>query len=113
VPSRYAVCFQGQPQPLEADRILSQLPAPAERLLRARSRTRFEVGTSNPAFCSEVATEDARALAEAISGLEKDDGGLYRLGYRLDASGQLRRTALIWFEPYLPHGEFLLFSAGR
>ena len=114
VPTRYAACFAAFPQPLEADRILSLLPTPVERLLQGRSATRFEMGT-NVAYCSGVTTEEARALAEALSGLGQKDEAVppVRLGYSLDAPGEVGGTVGIWFEPYLPHGEYLPFASGR
>ena len=116
VPSRYAVCLQGTAQqPIEPSRILTLLPAPVEDLLRARGSDRF----GPPDYCSDVTTEEARALAEALddAGLEQLRGGgseegaesaYYRLAYRVEAPV----PAYIFFEPILPHGEWTCAPCG-
>ena len=71
-------------------------------------------------YCSDLTTEEARALAEAL-----DDGGqqggfgdnrgparTYRLEYRFDVPGPSRETIDIFLEPYLPHGEWTCSPCG-
>jgi hypothetical protein len=64
-------------------------------------------------YSSDVTTEEARALAEAL-----DNAGLERfeparlLGYRLEAPGRSGKTVIITFEPYLPHGETTCSACG-
>lgn len=115
VPSTYAVCYQGEHRSLEASRILSLLPAPAEDMLRTRDRTRFDVGSSgrNHIYCSQVTTQEARELAETLdaAGLELDERSIAnRLGYLFEAPSFPHTDVMIYFEPYLPDGEFLLCS---
>ena len=118
VPSRYVVCYgdgEWPPQRIEQSRILTLLPAPAAELLRAKDRR--EEGHT---YCSDLTTEEARALAKAL-----DDGGPHngfgdergpattsRLEYRFEAPGPTRGTIEIFFEPYLPHGEYTCSPCG-
>jgi hypothetical protein len=112
VPSMYAVCYFAMDSSVEPSRILSLLPAPAEDLLRGRQRTPYEGWqSSSDIYCSDVTTEEARTLAESLdaAGLHRDENeNLFRLDYQLDVpdlpSG--RSPVHIYFEPYLPHGEF-------
>ena len=77
VPSRYAILYGGLPQTIERSRILSLLPAPAEDLLRAHEavpRLGYIGGLTKTSFTyyvSDLTTEEARALAQAL-----DDAGL-------------------------------------
>jgi hypothetical protein len=108
VPSRYAVCFAGVPA-IAPSRLLPLLPEPAQALLRARE---FAPGSFGP--CTDLATEDARALREALiaAGLEQFEGiriAPYVLTYRLKSPGPIRG---ILFEPYLPHGEITCSACG-
>ena len=109
VPSRYAVCYGWAGHSTD---VLTLLPAPAKDLLRARDRKRME-GFNGAGYCSNVTTEEGRALAEALR-----DGGLKRaepagetLAYGLEP-GSFADTASIWFEPYLPHGETVCTPCG-
>jgi len=119
VPSRYSVCYEGMDGPLQASRILALLPPEAEDLLRSTDRTRVESGPSVDGegtrdwvqYCSEVTTEEARALAEAFDddpGFEKDSVvEAYGLVYQtvIGPSGTFDPTVWVAFEPIFPHGE--------
>jgi hypothetical protein len=118
VPSRYVVCYgdgEWPPQQIELSRILTLLPAPAAELLRARDRR--EEGHT---YCSDLTTEEARALAKALDdggpqnglGDERGPARTYRLEYRFEAPGPTRETIEIFFEPYLPHGEWICSPCG-
>ncbi len=113
VPSSYAVCYSGSDRPLEASVILPLLPPSAEDLLRSKDRTGYGVGPSYRIFCSTVTTEVARALVQTLedAGLAPDDRSLEnRLGYLARAPSSLPTDVLIYLEPTLPDGEFLLCS---
>lgn len=101
VPSRYAVCFAGKPL-IEPSRLIPLIPEPARGLLRAREFAPHEWS----GHCSDLTTEEARALREALNaaGVEQFKAvASYGLTYRLEIPGSLQ---VIAFEPYLPHGEF-------
>jgi hypothetical protein len=121
VASRYAILYGGLFQTIERSRILSLLPAPAEDLLRdqeAAPRLRGYDGggftrTSLTYYVSDLTTEEARALAQAL-----DDAGLNRGGLDYDfeipgtsvdppppMKGPVRNKVFIGFSPYFPHGE--------
>jgi hypothetical protein len=107
VPSRYAVCLAGRPQ-IEPSRFLPLVPEPARGLLRAREFPPHEWS----GHCSDLTTEEARALREALdaAGLQQFKGAeRYGLTYRLEVPGSLQ---VIAFEPYLPHGEFTCSPCG-
>jgi hypothetical protein len=107
VPSKYAVCFAGRPL-MEPSRLLPLIPEPARGLLRAREFAPHEWS----GHCSDLSTEEARALREALdaAGLEQFKGAeRYGLTYRLEVPGSLQ---IIAFEPYLPHGEFTCSPCG-
>lgn len=125
VASRYAITYGGQFQTVERSRILALLPAPAADLLRDQDAVPllgFITGKgfriSLTRYVSDLATEEARALAQAL-----DDAGLKQpkpadqLAYRFEipgtsidppppAKGPVRNAIFISFEPYLPHGEW-------
>jgi hypothetical protein len=120
VPSRYKVWYSAQSQTMEPSRILALLPAPVEKMLRAKRRTRTRGAVGTPGhlravynYSSDVTTEEARALAAAF-----DNAGVERfeparlLGYRLEARGRSGNTVFITFEPYLPHGEATCSACG-
>jgi hypothetical protein len=110
VPSRYAVCFLDTAvPPVEPSRFLPLLPEPAQDLLRSRE---FASDAFGP--CTDLTTEEARALREALTtaGLEQFEGiriAPYALTYRLKIPGPIRA---ILFEPYLPHGEIPCSACG-
>lgn len=108
VPSRYAVCFMGVPA-IEPSRLFPLLPEPAQGLLQAREFALNGWG----GHCTDLTTEEARALGEALdaAGLEQFDGeriAPYVLTYRLKIPG----IRVIQFEPYLPHGEVTCSACG-
>ena len=59
-------------------------------------------------YCSKLTTDEAREVAEAVSGL---DPRARVAGFRpgvstwLKVSAQLMESTTIWFEPYFPHGQ--------
>lgn len=128
VASRYAILYGGQFQTIERSRILSLLPARAEDLLRdqeAAPRPRGYDGggftrTSLTYYVSDLTTEEARALAQAL-----DDAGLNRGGLDYDfeipgtsvdppppMKGPVRNKVFIGFSPYFPHGETVCLGCG-
>jgi hypothetical protein len=118
VPSRYVVCYGGRPQPIEPTRMLSLLPAPAADLLRAKEQK--EQG-SGGFYCSDATTEEARAIAEALDdggaeqGVSGDDRGparAFRPEWTFQVPGQGGETVGVFFEPYLPHGEWTCSPCG-
>jgi hypothetical protein len=126
VPSRFSVCYEGMDDPLPASRILTSLPPAAEDLLRSTDRTRVESGPSVDGegtrywvqYCSEVTTEEARALAEALDddpGFEKDSVvEAYGLVYQtaIGPSGTFDPIVSVAFEPILPHGDWTCSPCG-
>src|SRR5829696_5304343 len=133
VASRYSVKYHARPKTLERSRILSLLPAPAEDVLRAKDAVPELGQLGSPAFppllpittySSNLTTEEARALAQAL-----DDAGLKR-GRRLGElvysfeipgtsvdpprpeKGPVRNEVFIFFWPYLPNGESICTECG-
>jgi hypothetical protein len=119
VPSHYAVCIDTSP-PKDASQLLSLLPARAADLLRGKSRTRLggEVQEAREGgrvvvlgqsvmYCFKVETEEAREVAEALSGLDPEPGWRgFALAYRVAEAVDNLNPTRIWFEPYFPHGQF-------
>ena len=121
VPSHYAVCIYTWP-PKDASQLLSMLPARATDMLSGKSRTRFDGETvqytdgagilrgRSVTYCSKLTTEEARKVAESLSGLERTPGwGANALAYSVDeeVNGFFRTNHTdIWFEPYFPDGQF-------
>ena len=118
VPSHYAVCIETTP-PKDESQLLSLLPTRAADLLRDKSRTRFEGDVmASPdgggpvevqgrwaQYCSKLTTEEAREVAEALSGLDPEPR-LARLQYRLaEGAAHWWEGTVMWFEPYFPHGQ--------
>jgi hypothetical protein len=119
VASRYAISYFAQPQPLERSRVLSLLPAAAEDLLRAKDAV-SEQWVQSDHYVSDLTTEEARALAQAL-----DDAGLkpgkranelfyvFEIpGTSLDPQGRVRNELFIYFEPTLPDGEHVCSQCG-
>jgi hypothetical protein len=118
VPSRYKVCMGGGPeyadasQFLELSEVLTGLPAAAADLLREAEWTvdesTYADGRPINGYCSDIATEKARAIAKAL-----DDAGLERVqpdrvqAYRFIVpswKGVIPWHGVIDFATYLPHG---------
>ena len=125
VASRYAISYFAQPQALERSRVLSLLPAAAADLLRAKDAV-SEQWIPTDHYVSNLTTEEARALAQAL-----DDAGLKpqksanrgELGYRFEIpgtsvdppppeKGRVRNEVFIGFEPSLPDGEHVCSACG-
>jgi hypothetical protein len=106
VPSKYKVCWwsASDSQPIDPSRVLAVLPPSARSLIHARGYEQHRAYGSTPMDCSDLATEEARALVQAFddAGLERaramDD---YVLTYRADGPG----PSFVEFNPYLPDGE--------
>ena len=130
VASRYAILYGGAFQTIERSRILSLLPARAGDLLRdqdAVPRPRGYDGggftrTSLTYYVSDLTTEEARALAQALedAGLTPELPGP---GYSFEIpgtsvdpppplKGPVRNTVFIGFSPYFPHGETVCLQCG-
>jgi len=127
VPSHYAVCIDASP-PKDAAYLLSLLPARAADVLRGNSRTRVEddVLTNTRedermrvvgrwvTYCSKLTTEEAREIADAVSGLERHEGlWPYSLVYRLAEGAHDWEATTISFDPYFPDGQFLKWGGPR
>lgn len=126
VPSRFAVCYGATPptpqaRSMERSRALSLLPAGARDILGGKDV--FEVsgmysggpGDLRPTtdYCSDVTVDEARKLADALDpGVPTQKGGGARLNYEIAAPAPSRETVDIYFEPYLPHGEFICSPCG-
>ncbi|HEX7145786.1 MAG TPA: hypothetical protein VF225_10810 [Gaiellaceae bacterium] len=112
VPSHYAVCIETSP-PKAASQLLSLLPARAADVLRANSVTRLDWGVAATTYCSKLATEKAREVAEALSGLDQDPRWQrHTLAYRVAEGAHNWEATAIWFEPYFPHGQFTYSASG-
>lgn len=122
VPSEYGICFRvftrpeptAPTEPIEASRIWSLLPEPAENLLRAGDPT-GSLGSTSP-NCSRVSTTDARAVARILedAGIRRlrPETGAYWLRFLLGNQGDLGDEVWISFEPVLPHGESTWLGPG-
>lgn len=127
VPSHYAVCIRTSP-PKGAPELLSLLPARAADVLRDKNRTASEGDVeASPegggpvvvqgrwvTYCSKLATEEAREVAEALSGLDPVPGHTSNviLAYRLAAGAHWWAGTTISFEPYFPHGQVTCSDCG-
>ena len=119
VPARYAVCYVGKHRPLEPSDVVGLLPAPARTLLRGKERTYdpvFESAGDYPpppdpvvpsAKCSEVTTEEARALDEIFrdAGFEGVPGAIED-SYLFEPRDEVRNWITIFFLATLPHGNW-------
>jgi hypothetical protein len=100
VPSRYVFCYRG-PDDTNAARVLSLLPSAARDLLRRKApRTTFVT-------CWQVATNDARALAEDLEEAHfRRSQTAWALEYILEAPEDPKKEVAVFFEPVLPHGDW-------
>jgi hypothetical protein len=123
VPSHFAACIDTAP-PKDASHLLSLLPARAEDLLRNKSRTRrggevqeareggrIVVLGQSVTYCFKLTTEEAREVADTLSGLDPEPGWRgFGLAYHVaEGVRPTMEATTIWFEPYFPHGQ-LTFS---
>jgi hypothetical protein len=125
VASKYAICSGYRPDvgpdrggpTIDASRILELLPPQLARLVRARGWTSWSGGQN----CSVVATEEARNVAGALedAGLEQTGGGKrrvaegpHRLAYSFAPPDGSTGRIIIFFEPMLPHGEWVCTPCG-
>jgi len=102
VPTRYSVCSRGFPE-VEPSRVLALLPEPARDLLGAGYLKTDGIDKA-PVDCSQMTTDEARALAgilDAASGLADWYGWL---AYSLVDPEKPRGNIVIGFDPVLPHG---------
>jgi hypothetical protein len=124
VPSHYAVCVETAP-PKEVPQLLALLPARAADVLRDKSPTRLEgdvveareagrtvVLGRSVTDCYKVETEEAREVANAVSGLERHAWPLTLIYDVAEGVNNLGPTT-ISFDPYFPDGQFLLYGGGR
>jgi hypothetical protein len=63
-------------------------------------------------YCSKLATEEAREVANAVSGLARHPWPLTLMYDVAEGVDNLGPTT-ISFDPYFPDGQFLLFGGGR
>jgi hypothetical protein len=126
VPSAFAVCYAGfpvdasQPQS-DPGRVLSLLPQAARDLLGGKDRTRrtgqrgLAGGPWYPSVseCSNVTTEEARALVRALdgAGLERE-GPAAGIAYTFGVPGPIEESAMVTLEPLLPDGQWTSFRTG-
>jgi hypothetical protein len=120
VPSHYAVCIHTAP-PKDVSRLLPLLPAQAADALRDKSWTSSEgdvveapnvVLGRSVTYCSKLATEEAREVANTVSGLTRNPWPLTLMYDVAEGVDNLGPTT-ISFDPYFPDGQFLLFGGGR
>ena len=115
VPSHFAVCMYSVP-PKAASLLLAMLPPQAADALRDKSLTPLPVrlGGSVATYCSKLTTEEGREVADAVSGLEQEGWAKpYSLIYRVAEGAHSWERTIISFDPYFPHGHFLLWGGGR
>jgi hypothetical protein len=134
VPSHYAVCIKTSP-PKDASDLLPLLPTRAADVLRDRGRTRFDsdlleareagrivVLGREVTYCSKLTTEEAREVIQPLSGFPQPrtrpapwlapSRNWNTLEYRLAEAVNNLNPTTISFDPYLPHGQFLLNGGG-
>jgi len=110
VPSRFSVCYEGDPA-IGLPRLLAQLPPRAEDLLRTKDRTKDEYGpffpgtTSVTYWCSNLTPEEADALAMVLgrAGAEWIGGLPGAPTYSFDPPGRPVTTIHVDIGPFLPH----------
>jgi hypothetical protein len=124
VPTHYQVCMSTSP-PKDVSQILSLLPAAAANVFSGKSLEGSEddlvegreggpvvIGRS-ARYCAKLTTEEAREVAEPLSGFKQDEGfhGVV-LAYRLAEPVAHLSPTSIWFEPYFPHGQVTCSACG-
>jgi hypothetical protein len=123
VPSRYAVCYWEKNRLADATSVVSRLPARAAALLRGKERTYhdFDLFHEPPQGtaieCSEVTSEEARALrdafgAEGIHGSDAGNGYAINFDVPVNRIGEPIEMVGVWLPPILPHGEFVMGTGG-
>jgi hypothetical protein len=125
VPSRYAVCITTSP-PKNASQLLSMLPTRAAEVLRGKIQKRSEqdvvqardggrvvVLGRSVTYCSTLATQEAREVADPLAGLDREPTvhGVV-LAYRLAEPVKNLGPTTILFEPYFPHGQVTCSACG-
>jgi hypothetical protein len=107
VPSGYSVCYETH-QGTGFNLVLASLPRPAEELIRTwdRERTHLELGRgqSLDIWCSQVAIDEARALARIFddAGQERHED-VFGLRYVLGQRDPDAKEITVSFEALLPH----------
>lgn len=122
VASKYAICYGGWPpdEPMERSRVLALLPSTARDVLRRHDSPLSEgplfgsPGDFRPShqYCFDATTEEARAIVAALDEARIARKDAVRLSYRVEARRSNSEEAFIYFEPYLPHGEFTCSACG-
>ena len=125
VAAKYATCWVHRPelgpdQPAQAIPPSRVLTPPRDSRGRTPPRGPVRWGDNPPTDCSVVPTKEARAIARALehAGLEKGvvgngiDAGLGGLTYRLKAPEGRPGHIYVFFEPALPHGEWICTACG-
>lgn len=118
VSSKYSICYGGWPpdEPMERSRALAMFPeAVRDRLSSAgfREGPLFgSPGNFRPSheYCFDATTDKARSLVAVLDAAGLERHGALRLNYRLKGKGD--EEATLYFEPYLPHGEFTCSACG-
>jgi hypothetical protein len=113
VPSHYAACVgawtpKADRTPTDESSLLSLLPSRAENLLRAKSRTMSvneEGDVVSVSVCSKLTTDEARELAETLSGQLGPGLTKWGLTYSLAEPVIDVLAPSLSIEPYLPHGQ--------
>jgi len=115
VASHYEVCMYTSP-PTDVSQLLSLLPAQAADLLRGTSLNEFEGDLGGgysgryATYCAKLTTEEARKVAEALSGLDPVPAAI--LAYQLTGRPWPEGGTEILFEPYFPHGQITCSVCG-
>jgi hypothetical protein len=109
VPARYFLCLETGRQ-VDLDRVLASLPPAAEDTLRAWNLMYREDANPNPPdlrflWCSDVTTEQARALAGVLedAGIRDTGGDVFGLVFVAEPRAADAVRVSISFEPLLPH----------